>query len=153
MRETDMLKSVVWNRAERRPRAAVRLVLQIGLTLALCLVPAFTLVEYLAGLHKKGLWLADMHRLVFDKVMDFIAGPLFTILLIASIIIGARFIDRRNWRDLGLRIDRVWMREWGLGLALGALLILLVFGTEHALGWAEVERRTTPGLSGVPVSL
>jgi len=148
-----MLKSVVWNRTERRPRAAVRLVLQIGFTFALCLVPAFTLVEYLAGLHRQGLWLADMHRLIFDKVMDFIAGPLFTILLIASILIGARIIDRRNWRDLGLRIDRVWMREWGLGLALGALLILLVFGTEHALGWAAVERRTTPGLSDVPVSL
>ena len=131
----------------------LRFVLQALLVAGLCVLPTIGTAEILAGLHRRGAWLPDVNPHLFDKVMDFLVGPLFTILLVVALILGARWIDRRDWRDLGLRLNRRWAVEFGLGLMLGALLIALVVGAEMMLGWVRIEPRGAPALLDVPMVL
>lgn len=55
-----------------------------------------------------------------------------------SIWLAARFLDRRKFVDFGLRINRRWWQDLGFGLALGAGLMLLIFLVEYAAGWITV---------------
>jgi membrane protease YdiL (CAAX protease family) len=49
-----------------------------------------------------------------------------------------RWVDRRPWRDIGLDLRPRRLLEAALGLVLGALGILAVFGVELGAGWARV---------------
>jgi hypothetical protein len=57
---------------------------------------------------------------------------------VAGAYLAARFVDRRWFRDLGLRLDRSWWADLAAGLALGALLMTGVFLVELAAGWVAV---------------
>jgi membrane protease YdiL (CAAX protease family) len=152
---TDQKRMILflWNRTEHRLRSGWRIVLQLlflGSAFALLVVA----MEWLVGLHKSGAWLPDLGKGMFDKVMDFIAGPTFALLVVLSVVIAARLFDRRDWRDLGLRLNRDWWSDFWFGLILGGALIALVFFGEVYFGWVEVERRTVPGITDVaPVFL
>ena len=90
--------SFLWNRTEHRLRSGWRLLLQLvflGIAFALLVIA----MEWLVGLHKSGAWLPDLGKGMFDKVMDFIAGPMFALLVVLSVVIAARLFDRRDWRD------------------------------------------------------
>lgn len=63
--------------------------------------------------------------------------------LLATWLVG-RFIDRRKvLTDFGLRLDGSWWLDLGFGLALGAVLMALIFLVELAFGWVTVTDTLT----------
>lgn len=106
------LVAVFWNSRERRLRAPWRIALLPLFIAALAFAPVAGLAGWLEAKYAAGVWLAGESPAMFDKVMDFIVSPLFSILIIASVILAARMVDRRDPRDLGLRINGAWWSEF-----------------------------------------
>jgi membrane protease YdiL (CAAX protease family) len=116
-------RRLVWNDAERRPRAPVRL-------LAIPFVLAF--VTLVVGVS------------VSVTVRDVLGPSRYLALLVSIISVGstglaglvvARYIDRRTVADLGFGIDRDWLVDCGFGLVLGVVLMSLIFVVGLGTGW------------------
>jgi membrane protease YdiL (CAAX protease family) len=147
------MTNIFVNRAEGRLRSGWRILLLPVAVGALAFAPLIAGVEFLASLYRAKAFLPDLHPNVFDKVMDFIAGPSVTVALIVIVALLGRYIDRRRWSDFGLVLNRAWRADFVFGLILGAALIALVFAAESALGWVDLSVRTTPGQANVPVAV
>ena len=70
---------------------------------------------------------------------DLIVVALSALAIVAVTLFAARFLDRRPISDLGLQFTSGWRRDLGFGLFLGALLMLLIFLVELALGWITIQ--------------
>ena len=116
-----MLRRIFYNDAERRLRAPWRLGLQLALLSAVG-VPLYLLFGPLA-LHP------------FWSPVLFLVKAL---VVVFSLVVAARFLDHRRFRDLGLRLNRRWFLDFGFGFFLGALLMAGIFLVERAAGWIEV---------------
>ncbi len=55
----------------------------------------------------------------------------------ASVWIGGRFFDNRNFVDFGLVLDRQWWKELWLGVGIGFVAMGTIFATFLAFGWLE----------------
>ncbi len=123
---------LVWNAEQRRPRAAVRI---MGLFLLWLVAPQFLdqlLIAPLMGIigmatRVSGLWLEQgLHLFLYLAAVFLVTWA------------ATRFLDRRMLVDLGLRLSRSWWIDLLAGLALGALLMTLVFVAQLLLGWVTV---------------
>lgn len=63
---------------------------------------------------------------------------MFLLMMLGLFWMLAHWLDRRPLRDYGLRLSPGWWRDFGFGLALGALLMTAIFLIERAAGWVEV---------------
>jgi membrane protease YdiL (CAAX protease family) len=61
-----------------------------------------------------------------------------TALLLPLTYVLGRWIDKRRFVTFGFRLDRGWLVELVLGLALGTVQMLAVFGVEWMGGWLSV---------------
>jgi len=112
-----------WNAEEKRPRALLRLTIQLSI---------FGLFSFLVQLAFSRV------RRVHDEAW-ITHGALFlasTLVVVVSVYLGCRFLDRRSLADLGLRIDARWLVDAAFGFALGAILMLGISAVERAMGWA-----------------
>jgi CAAX protease family protein len=64
-----------------------------------------------------------------------VAGLLGAVL---SVWLAGRFLDRRSFSDFGFHLGGGWGLDLLFGMALGALLISVVFFAELGLGWVEI---------------
>lgn len=114
----DRLRYPVWNDAERRPRAPLRLCVAV----------------VLVGLAVLGGGAA--------AVVLGLPVPLSTVLPMLAVagatLLVARYVDRRRLSDLGLRREPGWIADLAAGLALGVLLQTLIAGVGLAAGWFRV---------------
>jgi len=147
-----MLRGLFWNARERRLRVVVRLVAQAALAVALAVLPILLVAEPLTALHKRGRFLAALAKGPYDHVINMLVGPLVTVGIVASVVLAARFLDRRRLAELGLTL-RGAAAELALGGALGAALMAGVFAVEHALGWAGPPRLCEVRVPGVSLGL
>jgi hypothetical protein len=69
--------------------------------------------------------------------------------IIAAIWLAGRFLDRRRFADFGFHLRRNWWIDLGFGLALGALLMGLIFVVEQAAGWVTITGTFSAGDSGL----
>lgn len=120
----------VWNAAERRLRAPVRLV---------AFVAALGLANAGIGIGR-GLLPARLARPfpVPAAVAAAVAAVGAAALLVGLLALAAATLDRRRLRDYGLALDRDWWLDFGAGVLLGAALMTLVFAVEYAAGWVAV---------------
>jgi membrane protease YdiL (CAAX protease family) len=116
------LASLLWNRDERRPRAFWRLLLQ-----ALMLGAAWLGLAIVAGL------------LPVSPDVEWLLGIGACLLMIATVWLASRLLDRRPLADFGLRIDRAWASDCCFGLALGLLMMVGVFAAAALAGWVTVR--------------
>lgn len=119
---------LVWNRSQRRPRAPFRLV-GVLLLVAVATVVSGALVDALAL------------PLAFGSVgMAGTAGAVVVSAVgtLLGILAAAVVLDRRTFVDYGFHLDRRWGTDLGVGLALGAALLTLVFLVSLAAGWVAV---------------
>jgi len=113
---------IFWNRDERRPRAFWRLLLQalmlgvawFGLAIVAALLPVSPDVEWILGIGA-------------------------CLLMIATVWLASRLLDRRPLADFGLRIDRAWASDCCFGLVLGLLMMAGVFTAAALAGWITVR--------------
>ncbi|MFB6101736.1 MAG: lysostaphin resistance A-like protein [Haloplanus sp.] len=139
------LRALLWNDAEHRPRAPLRVVLLIVVTALLAIGTSLGARVGVGGLRS---WLAAAVGEAVAATVGAVAGVVLaggTVTL--AILIAGRYVDRRRLRDFGFRLDRDWWLDCGFGLALGAGLMTLLFLVELALGWVRVTGWFSPGSS------
>jgi len=144
---------ILWNGEERRLRAGWRLVLQSALMLLLGALPIFLIAEPLTELHRRGWFLAGYNHEAYDCVINIIIGPFLALAAMVSVVIAARFLDRRPLRDFGLQLDRSWWLGLAGGFAVGAALMMGVFVLELRAGWITIAGTMTITVAGVPFAL
>jgi membrane protease YdiL (CAAX protease family) len=138
------VRARLWNDAERRPRAPLR----VGLLLVV------TLLLVVGASVGGAVGVGPFRTLVANVAGDAVAAAVAAVVPVAvvggsvtlSVLVAARYIDRRRLTDLGLRLDRRWWVDCGFGLALGAALLTLVFLLELAAGWVRVTGVADPTL-------
>lgn len=122
-------RAAVWNADEGRPRAPVRLLGHTVLLVAVLLVVALALGAVLGE---------DPFANVSPLTGVAIQLLVVAVAALAATLLAARFLDRREWADLGLSGDRAWWRDLSAGVVLGALLQTGIFLTSLAAGWTRV---------------
>ena len=120
-------RRMLWNDAERRPRALWRLagfmLLAVGLNI---LAVAIGLPRDPSVLGRGGG--ADILRVTWGVL---------AIITVAALI-AVRLLDRRPVSQLGIVPGPGYWGDLGFGLALGALLMTVVFGAELWAGWIRI---------------
>jgi membrane protease YdiL (CAAX protease family) len=71
-------------------------------------------------------------------ILLLLVAPLEPLLRAVSVWLAGLFPDRRKFSDFGLHLDRNWCIDLGFGLALGAVLMALIFAVEASAGWITV---------------
>ncbi|MCU4718729.1 CPBP family intramembrane glutamic endopeptidase [Halapricum hydrolyticum] len=138
-RFTKALGVPFWNRDERRLRAGWRIVAMLALYLVLT-ISSMTAID--AG---------------FDGYEEYAAPFALVLTAVLTVWLATQYLDRRPFRSLGLRLDRTWWREFGVGIGLGLFLtggvlaIYLVAGWATIEGWFVAEERTFLNAFGLRV--
>lgn len=140
--------TIVWNPQERRLRALWRILIHYALWVLAALLLYRAVGPSLTALLST---LFPEATAVSNQVVRF---SLRLIAALAGTWLVVRYIDRRMFRDLGLILDANWWHDLLFGLALGAMLMTLVFVLEYSLGWISIRDRFAVTLSGdVPFAI
>lgn len=130
---------IFWNQDERRLRSIWRIGAHILAVSAF--TTAFTLglmVITLVGEAILGIDLAQ--RLMGGETITFPQVPLILMVVVTAAVglgvllgtfLAGKFIDRRPFKDFGINFSKAWWADFAFGLALGAVLMGLIF----AFGW------------------
>jgi membrane protease YdiL (CAAX protease family) len=141
----------LWNQKERRPRALWRLIAQAVLfLLAGLLVQGVLSVSLRSALSTLGQEIGSAGATLLFQTLFHLTPLLYTGL---SVWLASRFLDRRHFAGLGLRLTRDWWVDLGFGLALGALLMAGVFLVQLAAGWIRVDGTFVTRNPGIPFPL
>ncbi len=125
----NFLKNIFWNGEQRRIRTGYRLAGQFILFIGIA-----------AGLEKVLSMLGSQTDLNSDAPMWFflcLGGISLTSGLLSTWVVG-RFLDRRLYSNFGFHLNKSWWIDLGFGLALGGILMGLVFTIELSAGWLTV---------------
>lgn len=115
---------VVWNGREGRLRAGWRLLVFLGLLLLVAVA--------------EGRLRVSLEGRLPDLYDGVIRAIVFALLIAATLLVASRVLDRRRVLDFGFHFGRRWWAQLGLGLGLGALLMLGTVGLELAMGWVKI---------------
>lgn len=69
--------------------------------------------------------------------------------VVIAIFVAARLLDKRKIADFGLHFSHRWWSDFGFGLALGALLMFLIFLIEYAAGWIKITDTFDSGFDDI----
>jgi hypothetical protein len=139
-----MIKRLFWNPEQQRVTMVWRLVLQIVL-LVLLMSP----LSLLRGLMMRSTMSVPVAGFAVPTQTLFlivaVLRPALTLAaFVGSIWLAGRVLDRRRFADFGLHLDGAWWLDLGFGLALGAVLMGLIFLVEWRTGWVTVEAVMRP---------
>ena len=115
------------NPEERRLRAGWRILCYV-LLLVLVRLPLLPLQVFVLGMQPLPPWA--------ERTLDY-SLYLGTVLLVTWL--ARRFLDKRPFLDLGLRLVRGWWAELLFGAALGGVLMAGIYLVEWTAGWLEFE--------------
>jgi uncharacterized protein len=137
------IKPVFWNETEQRIRAGWRV---LAYTLLWLFAPA--LANFLIGR-----WLVTPLVRVFPPVSTLAPHVIAIFLKLVIVLVGtslaAHLLDRRPFVDYGFHLNQTWWVDFGFGLALGALLMTLIFGVEWFIGWVTITQMFRVALPGI----
>ncbi|MGD9028600.1 MAG: CPBP family intramembrane metalloprotease [Anaerolineae bacterium] len=149
-------KTILWNSDQRRLRTLWRLLGQVILLVAV-VVP----LEFGVGFVAFGLLMAQegitpdqfanpeaaqgalnpqaVQQLLLESPLLMTLSTLALLgAFILSVWLAGRFLDRRRFADFGFHLGPDWWIDFGFGLGLGAILMLIIFLVERAAGWVTV---------------
>lgn len=109
------------NDNEQRLRAGWRLLFQFLIMLLIFGVGAFSLSNIFSS----------------GSLMITSTVPLF-IGVIASVWIAARYFDKRPLADYGIHLNKLWAREFLIGVAIAAAAQCIIFLIEWGAGWITI---------------
>ena len=146
--------TIFWNSREHRVRALWRLSGQLVLLVVLILplqigVGLLTVILYVAREGIGSGQLADPQQgalgpqllqqfLVESPVLLALSSLGSLAAIYASVWLAGRFLDRRPFTEFGLHLSQDWWIDFGFGLFLGGLLMVVVFLVELMAGWITV---------------
>jgi len=141
-----MLLKMFKNEREHRLRAFWRVLLQFVFTLIVTLpfvVSTVVLFAWAQGVSMKGTTLAGPgpaaeRMLGSSPSIETTLGIMSALGIVVSVWLATRFLDRRLFSDIGLQLNKIWWLDFGFGLALGAVLMGIIFLTEWAAGWINI---------------
>jgi membrane protease YdiL (CAAX protease family) len=135
-----LLRDLFWNTDESRFRLAWRLTAQTLLLTILYFGALIIISPILAPLLSGGEMTTDgLTRMLSENPPVFAVTSLATLgAIVASVAVAGRSVDRRHLA-VWFRLDRAWWADFAFGLALGAVLMTLIFLVELAAGWITVE--------------
>ncbi|MGD2164797.1 MAG: CPBP family intramembrane metalloprotease [Anaerolineae bacterium] len=160
-----VLEGIFWNEDQRRLRTLWRLIGHLVILGLIVIVVGGVLGFVVVG------WLAAQGGISPVQLSDpwslqglITDTPMLTLLtslaLAVPLAIGTwlagRILDRRPFADFGFHLDRDWWIDFSFGLLLGAMLMLIIFVVELALGWVTVTgtlAASRPSVRFVPTIL
>lgn len=136
------IKAIFWNENERRVRAGWRILGQLIL-FVLLLIPLQGIVGSYAistmTTSAEPPTPAQVQQMVTDSpVLLMLATVATALAFLGSVWAAGRYLGRRRFAGFGFHIDRNWWADFAFGLALGAVLMVLIFVVEFALGWVTI---------------
>jgi membrane protease YdiL (CAAX protease family) len=137
----NKILSIFWNSKERRLRALWRLVVQgiyFGVLLAALVVLLMTAVFAFAIADEVGALPVSLSRSDALGLLITLAAPIEPLLRAVGVLIAGLFPDRRKLSDFGVHLSLNWWIDLAFGLALGAVLMGLIFAIELAAGWISI---------------
>lgn len=126
---------LVWNRLEHRLRTPWRLVFGTVLLTLATIVSVLTIQTAGTAIGLTSM-LAGLESTVGALTLSAILGVVVVVTLVGI----AWMIDRRQLSDYGLRVDREWWIDCGVGLLIGAAAMTVVFVIGVAGGWIVIEQ-------------
>ena len=141
-----------------RLRAPWRLLFQyLAYKATVLLLTNVLVVAYLGILGGRGVvspGVADASLFPGFPTLALIGGVAALIATLLSVWLAGRFLDRRPFADFGFHLrSSGWWLDLLFGLALGALLMTLVFLVELGLGWITVTGAWETVQPGAPFAL
>jgi membrane protease YdiL (CAAX protease family) len=133
--------SIFWNFQQHRLRALWRIILQTCLMVMLLIMTA--LITWIIEPVIPMMW---MNELEPYGILIGIGTQLLTV-MVGSWLAG-RLFDRRPWAAFGFHFSRSWWRDFAFGLALGAILMALIFLVELTAGWVQINALFSPPSTG-----
>jgi hypothetical protein len=134
--------TLVWNGDTERLRLPWRLLVWLVLLVALGFL-AQLLIVLVRSPSAEPLLVLVTPGLSSDRALIAVLNVVFLVLqlvvMVGSVYVAGRYLDRRSFRDFGFRLDREWWLNLGFGLALGAALMTGVFLFELLVGWVTVR--------------
>ncbi len=121
----NILRKIFISPAEPRLRAGWRLVLQT-IWMVILVICVMLPIGFLNGGNFDG---GDM---IWMQILQLFA---FTL----SIFLARRFLDRRSFVSLGLKLDRFVWRDLLVGIGITFVMMGLIFAIELALGWLTID--------------
>ena len=125
-----MIKSLFWNASQKRLRALWRLLIFFGI-IGVIANPLVLLLD------------AIDNQLLEESLRNVLVAIAFFV----ALWIGAKYIDRRPLKDFGLHLSRRWWREFGVGFAIGGLIMSFFFLIGYAMGWIEIRNFLYTGIA------
>ena len=143
---------IFYNQEEKRVRSLWRLIIQglmfgIGL-LATGVVIGIVQVAIMAMQGQLNAELMSDQQALTEAMMNSrfmfaFNGIGLVILMLLRFLIAGWLLDRRKFKEFGFRFSKQWFADFGFGLFLGAILMVLIFLAELAFGWIEVTDYVT----------
>lgn len=128
------IRWLFWNDAEDRPRFILRFALFV-LIFAFFVASSQTLLHLLAPDLNPAI---DTQASIQFLESWAISQWMMLVALLLTLIVIARWVDRRPMWDYGFHFDRRWWQDFGFGLFLGGLLMLGIFMVEWLSGWLTI---------------
>lgn len=126
---------LVWNSTTGRLRMPLRIVFGLGIWVIIGGIVSDLLAMVLTGpspfFQLRTSQLGNITINAVDLVIGSVSTPI-------AIYLAGRHIDRRRFRDFGLRINRRWWTDLGVGFLLGGVLMTGIFLLQLALGWITI---------------
>jgi membrane protease YdiL (CAAX protease family) len=125
----NFIQRIFLSSTESRPRAVWRLLIQ---TLMLVILTVCIGIPVGVWMYASGVIVSDQVILSLSEITE-----LFGITL--SIILARRFLDKRSFASLGLKLDRRVILDLLIGAAIPFLMMGLIFLLEWGMGWLHFE--------------
>jgi membrane protease YdiL (CAAX protease family) len=134
------MRGYLWNADEHRLRAPLRLV---AATVVFVVVVFVSLTAFVRAIVAAGVVEPDAlgtgAELTSETLAIFSGSLVVTgVAVVLSLLIVARYVDRRRLSDYGFRVDRRWWSDFAFGLVLGAVLPTLILAVGLAAGWYRI---------------
>jgi membrane protease YdiL (CAAX protease family) len=135
----QFIKSIFWNGDERRVRALWRLIGQIIILIVVALLVQLGMgfiamvIRSLQGkIPISPMTLLESPVVIAVSTLGIMAAAL------VSVWLAGRLLDRRPFPGFGFHLSDNWWIDFGFGLFLGAILMLLIFVIELGAGWLTI---------------
>lgn len=157
--------AVFWNRKERRLRSFWRLVILVILLFVFsaifgsaAAVVGVAVIGFSQGFTNilddpQGFTARLTQVTQLPSFINLTSGIIVLLAALCTLLVMARWIDRRPISSYGFHLQRAWWRDLGFGLFLGLLMMAAIFLTEYFAGWLKITATFHASVAGIPFGL